>query len=46
MDFGYDTSTEEFRKRLLTFMDECVYPAEPVFAAQVQANRAAGHRDG
>ena len=42
MDFGYDTSTEEFRKRLLTFMDECVYPAEPVFATQVQANRAAG----
>ncbi len=42
MDFGYDTSTEEFRKRLLAFMDECVYPAEPVFADQVQANRAAG----
>jgi acyl-CoA dehydrogenase len=42
MDFGYDSTTEEFRKRLLTFMDECVYPAEPVFAAQVQANRDAG----
>jgi len=35
MDFGYDDRTEEFRKRLLAFMDECVYPAEPVFAAQV-----------
>ncbi len=43
MDFGYDTATEELRKRLLGFMDECVYPAEPVFAAQVLQNREAGH---
>jgi acyl-CoA dehydrogenase len=43
MDFGYDVRTEEFRKRLLAFMDECVYPAEPVFAAQVRDNTAAGH---
>ena len=42
MDFGYDVRTEEFRKRLLAFMDECVYPAEPVFAAQVQENARAG----
>jgi len=42
MDFGYDVRTEEFRKRLLAFMDECVYPAEPVFAAQVQENAQAG----
>jgi acyl-CoA dehydrogenase len=42
MDFGYDVRTEEFRKRLLAFMDECVYPAEPVFAAQVRDNAAAG----
>ena len=40
MDFGYDDRTEEFRKRLLAFMDECVYPAEPVFAAQVRDNAA------
>ncbi|HUY45711.1 MAG TPA: acyl-CoA dehydrogenase family protein [Streptosporangiaceae bacterium] len=44
MDFGYDVRTEEFRKRLLAFMDECVYPAEPVFAAQVQENTRAGRR--
>ena len=43
MDFGYDVRTEEFRKRLLAFMDECVYPAEPRFAAQVAENRQAGN---
>jgi len=42
MDFGYDARTEEFRKRLQAFMDERVYPAEPVFAAQVRANAQAG----
>src|ERR1700728_1554979 len=42
MDFGYDDRTEEFRKRLLAFMDECVYSAEPVFAAQVRDNEQAG----
>jgi acyl-CoA dehydrogenase len=42
MDFGYDTRTEEFRKRLQAFMDERVYPAEPVFAAQARANAQAG----
>ncbi len=42
MDFGYDVRTEEFRKRLLAFMDECVYPAEPVFTAQVRDNEQAG----
>jgi acyl-CoA dehydrogenase len=42
MDFGYDVRTEEFRKRLLAFMDECVYPAEPRFATQVAENRQAG----
>jgi acyl-CoA dehydrogenase len=35
MDFAYDTQTEELRKRLLDFMDEWIYPAEPVFAEQV-----------
>jgi acyl-CoA dehydrogenase len=42
MDFGYDARTEEFRKRLQAFMDERVYPAEPVFAAQARANAQAG----
>jgi acyl-CoA dehydrogenase len=35
MDFAYDTRTEELRKQLLDFMDEWIYPAEPVFAEQV-----------
>jgi acyl-CoA dehydrogenase len=39
MDFAFDARTEELRKQLLTFMDEHVYPAEPVFATQV-ANAA------
>ncbi|MFG2820435.1 acyl-CoA dehydrogenase family protein [Kitasatospora sp. NPDC048365] len=35
MDFSYDARTEELRGRLLAFMDESVYPAEPVLAAQL-----------
>src|SRR6516225_3554943 len=35
MDFGYDDTTTELRGKLLTFMDEHVYPAEKVFAEQV-----------
>jgi alkylation response protein AidB-like acyl-CoA dehydrogenase len=29
MDFSFDEKTEDHRKRLLAFMDEFVYPAEP-----------------
>jgi len=36
MDFAFDARTGELRERLLAFMDEHVYPAEPVFAAQLQ----------
>ena len=28
MDFAFDATTEDYRKRLLAFMDEHVYPAE------------------
>jgi acyl-CoA dehydrogenase len=31
MDFGFDAKTEDYRKRLLAFMDEHVYPAEGSF---------------
>ena len=34
MDFAYDTRTEELRARLLTFLEEYVYPAEPVSEEQ------------
>ncbi|MGC4807402.1 acyl-CoA dehydrogenase family protein [Micromonospora sp. DT233] len=37
MDFGFDARTEKLRARLSTFLDECVYPAESVHAAQVAA---------
>ncbi|MGZ4436082.1 MAG: acyl-CoA dehydrogenase family protein [Nocardioidaceae bacterium] len=35
MDFEYDARTEELRGELLSFMDEHVYPAEPVFHDQL-----------
>ncbi|MFD2416085.1 acyl-CoA dehydrogenase family protein [Amycolatopsis pigmentata] len=35
MDFALDAKTTELRKRLLDFLDEHVYPAEPVFARQL-----------
>jgi acyl-CoA dehydrogenase len=31
MDFTFDSKTEDYRKRLLAFMDEYVYPAEAGF---------------
>ncbi len=34
MDFAFDARTEELRTRLLTFMDEHVYPAEEVAEEQ------------
>ncbi|MGW6022877.1 acyl-CoA dehydrogenase family protein [Streptomyces sp. NPDC055099] len=34
MDFAFDARTEELRDRLLTFMDEHVYPAEKVAEEQ------------
>jgi acyl-CoA dehydrogenase len=36
MNFAFDEKTSELRERLLGFMDECVYPAEPRFAEEVQ----------
>src|SRR5579884_2655005 len=44
MDFAYDARTEELRERLLEFMTDRVYPAEPVHAAQVAQAAAAGRR--
>jgi acyl-CoA dehydrogenase len=33
MEFGFDATTEDYRKRLLAFMDEHVYPAEASYHA-------------
>jgi len=37
MDFEYDGRTRELSERLLAFMQEHVYPAEPVFGEQQEA---------
>jgi acyl-CoA dehydrogenase len=42
MDFAYDDRTQDLRERLLAFMDERVYPAEPVYGEQVEEAEAAG----
>jgi acyl-CoA dehydrogenase len=43
MNFEFDSRTEELRAQLLSFMNDNIYPAEKVFAAQV-ADAAAGGR--
>jgi acyl-CoA dehydrogenase len=42
MDFAYDDRTQDLRERLLAFMDERVYPAEPVYEDQVEEAEALG----
>ena len=37
MDFGFDARTAELHEAVNDFLVEFVYPAEPVFAAQVAA---------
>jgi acyl-CoA dehydrogenase len=37
MDFAFDARTQELREKLLAFMDEHVYPAEPVLRGQSEA---------
>ncbi len=37
MDFDWDATTVEYRERLLVFMADHVYPAEPVFREQTAA---------
>ncbi len=43
MDFGHSDKVKDLQARLARFMDENVYPAEPVYAAEVAANRRAGN---
>jgi acyl-CoA dehydrogenase len=42
VNFELPQRAQEFRERLLAFMDEHVYPAEPVWAEQVRAARTSG----
>ena len=37
MDFSYSVRTETLRQRLLVFMDEKIYPNEPVYTAQLDS---------
>ncbi len=43
MDFAYSDKTKALQEKLTAFMEANVYPAEPVFAAEVEANRKAGN---
>ena len=38
MDFAYDEHTERMRSELTRFLDECVHPAEPEYAAWLADN--------
>jgi len=44
MDFGYSPRTQELQARLSAFMAEHVYPAEPRWFAEIEANTRAGKR--
>jgi len=37
MDFGYGKTVEAWQERVQAFLDEVIYPAEPTFHAQVDA---------
>jgi acyl-CoA dehydrogenase len=43
VDFTYSSKVEELRQRLLSFMDEHIYPNEHRFYEEVSANRQAGN---
>ena len=44
MDFEYSPKTKDLQERLLKFMDEHIYPGEKDYAAEMEANTAAGKR--
>jgi acyl-CoA dehydrogenase len=44
MDFEYSTRTQQLAERLHAFMAEHVYPAEPAYFAEIEANTRAGRR--
>ena len=43
MDFDYSPKVRDLQKRLISFMDEHIYPNEAVFDEEVAANRAEGN---
>jgi acyl-CoA dehydrogenase len=43
LEFSYSPRTLDYLQRVTAFMEEHIYPAESVFAAQVESNRRAGN---
>jgi len=43
VDFSHSDKVKDLQARVTRFMEENVYPAEPVFAAEVEANRRRGN---
>ena len=43
MDFDYSSRCQELRTKLLTFMDDYIYPNEHAHHAEIEANRAKGN---
>ena len=43
MDFAHSNKVTELEARLTRFMDDNIYPAEPVYAAEVAENRRRGN---
>ena len=44
MDFGFSPRTQDLQARVSSFMQEHVYPAEPRYFAEIEANTKAGKR--
>jgi len=44
MDFDFSPHTKELQSQVQGFMDEHVYPSEPAYKAELEANTAAGKR--
>ena len=43
MNFEFSPKVQDLQARLTAFMEEHVYPAEAVYHAEVEANRAKGN---
>src|SRR5438034_8559192 len=43
MDFAHGDKVKDLAARVTRFMDENIYPAEPVFATEVEENRRRGN---
>ena len=44
MEFTYTDRCNEYRQKLLAFMDECIYPNESVYEAQLEASGSRHHQ--